>query len=105
MPAGLTIPQKVKFMFKNYGIVAVVVHFSLYLATLGSFYVALSHGIDVQSIFTYFGVERSALGEGLGVFAVAFALTKLTGLVRVPFTIISVPIIAKYIKRLRAGRK
>ncbi|EFA82555.1 hypothetical protein PPL_04243 [Heterostelium album PN500] len=98
---NLSTPEKIKYLFKQYGLLAVVVHFSIYGATLGGLYLALSNGVDVEQVFTYFGIEQTKLGKGLGVFALAFALTKLTGVVRVPLTLILVPVLSRYIRRAK----
>ncbi|GAM16854.1 hypothetical protein SAMD00019534_000290 [Acytostelium subglobosum LB1] len=100
VPPNLTLPQKFKFMVKRYGILFIIVHFTIYGITIGSFYLALSHGVDVTPIFEYFGMEKSDTSKGVGVFAVAFALTKLTGLVRTPFTFLVVPFLARYLRKI-----
>eukprot|EP01132_Coremiostelium_polycephalum_P009647 gene9647-11829_t len=101
MPPGLSMAGKIKFLIVNYGALAIVVHFSIYAITIASFYLALSSGVDVKKIYNFLHLPQSPKLEGLGVFAVAFALTKLTGLIRIPITVVVVPFLARFLRRIR----
>ncbi|KYQ89768.1 hypothetical protein DLAC_09737 [Tieghemostelium lacteum] len=94
----LSMTQKIKFILKRYGKLALIVHFSIYFATLGGFTLLLSAGVDPKEILDFLHLPQTQTTENLGVFAIAFILTKISSLIRTPITIITVPFLARLLK-------
>ncbi|KAM9993751.1 hypothetical protein ACTFIZ_011710 [Dictyostelium cf. discoideum] len=99
----LSTGEKIKYMFTKYGKLALIVHFGIYFATMGSFYVLFSSGVDINNALDFLHIPRNAVNPSLGAFAVAFACTKISTVVRTPLTLIIVPLLARYLSR--AGKK
>ncbi|KAM9970673.1 hypothetical protein ACTFIR_002537 [Dictyostelium discoideum] len=99
----LSTGEKIKYMFSKYGKLALIVHFGIYFATMGSFYVLFSSGVDINNALDFLHIPRNAVNPSLGAFAVAFACTKISTVVRTPLTLITVPLLARYLSR--AGKK
>ncbi|KAM9994995.1 hypothetical protein ACTFIY_001191 [Dictyostelium cf. discoideum] len=95
----LSTGEKIKYMFSKYGKLALIVHFGIYFATMGSFYVLFSSGVDINSALDFLHIPRNAVNPSLGAFAVAFACTKISTVVRTPLTLITVPLLARYLSR------
>ncbi|KAF2077289.1 hypothetical protein CYY_001414 [Polysphondylium violaceum] len=96
---GLSIKEKVKYIIKKYGVLGVVVYFSIYGATLGGFYYLLSMGVDANTILETLHLPQTQLGEKAGIFGAAFVLTKLTSLIRIPLTLAILPPLSRYLRR------
>ncbi|KAN0019127.1 hypothetical protein ACTFIU_002329 [Dictyostelium citrinum] len=99
----LSTGEKIKYMFKKYGKLALIVHFGIYFATMGGFYLLFSSGVDINNVLDFLHIPRNAVNPSLGAFAVAFACTKISTVVRTPITLITVPLLARYLSR--AGKK
>ncbi|KAK5579703.1 hypothetical protein RB653_009389 [Dictyostelium firmibasis] len=99
----LSTGEKIKYMFKKYGKLALIVHFGIYFLTMGGFYILFSSGVDINHALDFLHIPRNAVNPSLGAFAVAFACTKISTVVRTPLTLIIVPLLARYLSR--AGKK
>ncbi|KAN0038214.1 hypothetical protein ACTA71_000386 [Dictyostelium dimigraforme] len=95
----LSTGEKIKYMFKKYGKLALIVHFGIYFATMGGFYILFSSGVDINNVLDFLHIPRNAVNPSLGAFAVAFACTKISTVVRTPITLITVPLLARYLSR------
>eukprot|EP00062_Callorhinchus_milii_P002849 gi/632939493/ref/XP_007910267.1/ PREDICTED: protein FAM210B [Callorhinchus milii] len=96
--------QQLKKVFKEYGAVAVVFHIGISLASLGIFYVGVSSGVNVADILYKVGfseaVIQSRMAAGTSTFVLAYAAHKLFAPVRVSITLVSVPFIVRYLRKI-----
>ncbi|OQR96247.1 hypothetical protein ACHHYP_16547 [Achlya hypogyna] len=89
---------KLKDVMKQYGKVAVVVHSSVFLTTLGAAYTAIEYGIDIRQIHVPF-VDMSKIDPNAGTLLLAYLATVATGPLRGGLTIAVTPWIARFIRK------
>ena len=77
-------------LLKEYGAVAVVLHFTIFLAVLFGFWAAIR-----------FGWRPESVAGGVGTFTAAYIATKLTSPLRIGMTILLAPLVAKLWERVR----
>lgn len=77
----------------EYGVVAVVVYFTIFFAVLGGFYFAIRLGWHPQGVT-----------GGVGAFAAAYIATKLTQPLRIAVTLGLTPLVAKLYERVTGKR-
>ncbi|KAG8447094.1 hypothetical protein GDO86_014520 [Hymenochirus boettgeri] len=96
--------QQLKKVFKEYGAVAVSFHVGISLVSLGIFYVIVSSGIDVTSLLMKVGfsetVVQSKVAAGTSTFVLAYAIHKLFAPARISITLVSVPFIVRYLRKI-----
>ncbi|XP_028667773.1 protein FAM210B, mitochondrial [Erpetoichthys calabaricus] len=96
--------QQLKTVFKEYGAVGVTFHIGISLLSLGMFYVALSSGIDMTSLLFKIGfsesVVQSKMAAGTSTFVLAYAIHKMFAPVRISITVVSVPLIVRYFRKV-----
>ncbi|XP_075032576.1 protein FAM210B, mitochondrial [Mixophyes fleayi] len=96
--------QQLKRVFKEYGAVAVSFHVGISLVSLGIFYVLVSSGLDVTSLLVKIGfseaVVQSKLAAGTSTFVLAYAIHKLFAPVRISITVVSVPFLVRYFRKI-----
>ncbi|XP_051887513.1 protein FAM210B, mitochondrial [Pristis pectinata] len=96
--------QQLKQVFKEYGAVGVVFHTGISLASLGIFYLAVSSGVDVTAILYKMGfneaVVQSRMAAGTSTFVIAYAVHKVFAPVRMSITLVSVPLIVRYFRKM-----
>jgi len=84
--------KRLESILAEYGTVAIVVYFTIFFATLASFFVAIR-----------MGWRTSSAGGQAGTLAAAWIATKLTQPVRIGATLVLTPLVAKLYERLRGG--
>jgi hypothetical protein len=82
--------EKMKALLAEYGQVALVTYFTLFILTLAGFAVAIKLGFEVES------AEGTA-----GVLGAAWVATKLTQPIRILVTVALTPIVAAVVKKVR----
>ncbi|XP_053558498.1 protein FAM210B, mitochondrial isoform X2 [Bombina bombina] len=96
--------QQLKIVFKEYGAVAVTFHVGISLISLGIFYALVSSGLDMTSILLKIGfseaVVQSKMAAGTSTFVLAYAVHKLFAPARISITLVSVPFIVRYFRRI-----
>ncbi|GCB62113.1 protein FAM210B, mitochondrial isoform X1 [Scyliorhinus torazame] len=96
--------QQLKQVFKEYGAVGVVFHTGISLTSLGMFYLAVSSGVDVAAILYKVGfneaVVQSRMAAGTSTFLLAYAVHKVFAPVRMSITLVSVPLIVRYFRKI-----
>lgn len=103
-PKPLTAAQKLKKAVAEYGTTVIVFHIGISLISLGSCYLLVSTGLDVQQLLVTLKLEEWAKGNTMlvsnaGTFAVAYAIHKVFAPVRMGITLGSVPFIVKYLRQ------
>ncbi|XP_004068740.1 protein FAM210B, mitochondrial [Oryzias latipes] len=95
--------QQLKKVFKEYGAVGVSFHIGMSLMSLGMFYLLVSSGIDMAAILCKVGfseaVVQSKMAAGTSTFVLAYAIHKLFAPVRISITLVSVPLIVRYLRK------
>ncbi|KAM7090525.1 protein FAM210B, mitochondrial [Ciconia maguari] len=96
--------QQLKQVFKEYGAVGVSFHVGISLISLGIFYVAVSSGVDMTPVLFKLGFSDSSLqskmAAGTSTFVLAYAIHKLFAPVRISITVVSVPFIVRYCRKI-----
>ncbi|XP_038606554.1 protein FAM210B, mitochondrial [Tachyglossus aculeatus] len=96
--------QQLKKIFKEYGAVGVSFHIGISLMSLGIFYLVVSSGVDVPAILIKIGFKesfvQSKVAAGTSTFVVAYAIHKLLAPMRISITIVSVPLIVRYFRKV-----
>ncbi|XP_053722951.1 protein FAM210B, mitochondrial [Synchiropus splendidus] len=95
--------QQLKTVFKEYGAVGVSFHICISLMSLGMFYLLISSGLDMVSLLSKLGfseaIIRSKMAAGTSTFVLAYAVHKLFAPVRISITLVSVPLIVRYLRK------
>ncbi|KAG8131703.1 hypothetical protein E2320_009605 [Naja naja] len=96
--------HQLKKIFKEYGAVGVTFHIGISLVSLGMFYLVVSSGVDMTTILFKLGfdeaVVRSKLAAGTSTFVLAYAIHKLFAPVRISITVVSVPFLVRYFRKI-----
>ncbi|XP_005147659.2 protein FAM210B, mitochondrial [Melopsittacus undulatus] len=96
--------QQLKRVFKEYGAVGVSFHVGISLVSLGIFYLAVSSGVDMTAVLFKLGFSESSLqskmAAGTSTFVLAYAIHKLFAPVRISITVVSVPFVVRYCRKI-----
>nr|XP_002129529.1 protein FAM210B, mitochondrial isoform X1 [Ciona intestinalis] len=100
-----TKPEQLKLLIAQYGGFAGVVHIVLSLTSLGFFYLLVSSGIDVVAIFGKMGIELSSTLGGASNLLIAYTLHKVIMPLRISLTVVTVPMLVRYFRRIGYFKK
>uniref|UniRef100_A0A8C5WNG4 Family with sequence similarity 210 member B n=1 Tax=Laticauda laticaudata TaxID=8630 RepID=A0A8C5WNG4_LATLA len=96
--------HQLKKIFKEYGAVGVTFHIGISLVSLGMFYLVVSSGVDMTTILFKLGFDealvQSKLAAGTSTFVLAYAIHKLFAPVRISITVVSVPFLVRYFRKI-----
>ncbi|XP_049632999.1 protein FAM210B, mitochondrial [Suncus etruscus] len=96
--------QQLKKLFQEYGAVGVSLHIGVSLASLGMFYTVVSSGVDMSALLLRLGFQeslvQSKLAAGTSTFVVAYAIHKLFAPVRISITLVSAPLLVRYLRKV-----
>ncbi|XP_066243542.1 protein FAM210B, mitochondrial [Saccopteryx leptura] len=96
--------QQLKKVFQEYGAVGVSLHIGISLVSLGMFYTVVSSGVDMSAILLKLGFKeslvQSKMAAGTSTFVVAYAIHKLFAPVRITITLVTVPLIVRYFRKV-----
>ncbi|XP_058143236.1 protein FAM210B, mitochondrial [Dasypus novemcinctus] len=96
--------QQLRKIFKEYGAVGVSLHIGISLISLGIFYTVVSSGVDMSALLLQLGCReslvQSKVAAGTSTFVVAYAIHKLFAPVRISITLVSVPLIVRYFRKV-----
>mmetsp|Transcript_14752 Transcript_14752/g.29890 ORF Transcript_14752/g.29890 Transcript_14752/m.29890 type:complete len:190 (-) Transcript_14752:225-794(-) len=92
---------KLKKIFKDYGTVALLFHFSVWSMTLASSYAAVSNGLPVAQYLPH-EFQENIPGKA-GDLAIAYLATEATGPVRTLLTLSVVPLLARKLNGLQGN--
>ncbi|XP_026989439.1 protein FAM210B, mitochondrial [Tachysurus fulvidraco] len=95
--------KQLKKVFQEYGAVGVSFHIGISLISLGIFYIAVSSGISMTDVLCKLGfsesVIQSKMAAGTSTFVLAYAIHKLFAPFRISITLVSVPLIVRYLRK------
>lgn len=101
-PTELTPREKLKKAAKEYGSVLIAFHVGISLISLGTVYFFISNGVDVQQWIGWMGMsnadESTKIVAGASQFIIAYAIHKSFAPVRISITLVSVPLIVRYLR-------
>ncbi|XP_011792121.1 PREDICTED: protein FAM210B [Colobus angolensis palliatus] len=96
--------QQLRKIFQEYGTVGVSLHIGISLISLGIFYMVVSSGVDMSAVLLKLGFKeslvQSKMAAGTSTFVVAYAIHKLFAPVRISMTLVSVPLIVRYFRKV-----
>ncbi|MBZ3874470.1 Protein FAM210B [Sciurus carolinensis] len=96
--------QQLKKVLQEYGAVGMSLHIGISLVSLGVFYTVVSSGVDMAAILPKLGFKESpvlsSVAAGTSTFVVAYAIHKLFAPVRISITLVSVPFIVRYVRKV-----
>ncbi|XP_036101791.1 protein FAM210B, mitochondrial [Molossus molossus] len=96
--------QQLKKVFQEYGAIGVSLHIAISLVSLGMFYVIVSSGVDMSAVLLKLGFReslvQSKVAAGTSTFVVAYAIHKLFAPVRISITLVSLPLIVRYFRKV-----
>uniref|UniRef100_A0A8C3RPT9 Family with sequence similarity 210 member B n=2 Tax=Chelydra serpentina TaxID=8475 RepID=A0A8C3RPT9_CHESE len=96
--------QQLKKVFKEYGAVGVSFHIGISLMSLGIFYLAVSSGVDMTAVLLKLGFNealvQSKVAAGTSTFVLAYAIHKVFAPVRISVTLVSVPFLVRYFRKI-----
>lgn len=100
----LTGRQKLRRIFAEYGVTAVVFHTGISLTSLGLCYVAVNSGLDIPGFLIKIGVSenlsQSVAAKGASTFVIAYACHKVFMPLRIFLTVTCTPLIVHRFRRL-----
>jgi hypothetical protein len=91
-----TLTVRLKDTMTRYGKTATAFHSTVYVATLGVTFVAVSNGLDSSALLTSIGVDDSVIPSGAGEAAASWALCAVTGPPRSVLTIVATPVVSRW---------
>ncbi|XP_064393262.1 protein FAM210B, mitochondrial-like [Halichondria panicea] len=91
--------EKVKLLVKEYGPVGFAFYMGVSFTSLGTCYVLVSNGLDVERVLTYLNVTTSGTSKGASTFAIAYVLHKVLLPLRAAVTVGGLPLV---VRRLRS---
>lgn len=101
-PNELTPREKFKRAAKEYGSVLIVFHVGISLISLLTVYFFISTGVDVREWIDWMGMsgadENTKIVAGASQFIIAYAIHKSLAPVRISITLVSVPLIVRYLR-------
>jgi hypothetical protein len=94
-----------KELFAEYGIVAVIVYFTIFFGVWIAAWAAIQRGVDLRALATRVGLSPNGMVASLGAWGATYLFTKLLQPVRIGVTLLLTPIVAKLYERARAVRR
>uniref|UniRef100_A0A8C9QCW5 Family with sequence similarity 210 member B n=1 Tax=Spermophilus dauricus TaxID=99837 RepID=A0A8C9QCW5_SPEDA len=96
--------QQLKKVFQEYGIIGISLHIGISLISVGLFYMVVSSGVDMSAILLKLGFQESlvpsSVATSTSTFVVAYAIHKLFAPVRISITVVTVPFLVRYFRKV-----
>ncbi|HSV12833.1 MAG TPA: DUF1279 domain-containing protein [Tepidisphaeraceae bacterium] len=90
-----------KDLLAEYGVVAVVVYFTIFFAVWIGAWAAIQRGVDLRALAARVGLSPNGFVASLGAWGAAYIFTKLLQPVRIGVTLLLTPLFAKLYERMR----
>ena len=91
-------------LMAEYGVIAVIVYFTIFFATLFGAWVAIQRGVDLAALAARFGLSSNGIVANLGAGTAAYIFTKILQPVRIGLTVVLTPLLARLYERTRGRR-
>ena len=90
-----------KELLAEYGVVAVVVYFTIFFAVWIGARAAIQRGVDLRALETRVGLSENGFVASIGAWGAAYLFTKLLQPVRIGVTLLLTPFVARLYERMR----
>jgi hypothetical protein len=94
-----------KELLAEYGVVAVIVYFTIFFAVWIAAWAAIQRGVDLRALAARVGLSPNGMVANLGAWGAAYLFTKLLQPVRIGVTLLLTPVVAKLYERARGVRR
>jgi hypothetical protein len=85
----------------EYGVIAVIVYFSLFFGTWIGAWAAIQRGVNLAALAARFGLASNGIVASLGAWTAAYIFTKILQPVRIGVTLLLTPFLARLYERTR----
>lgn len=100
LEGAITEKPRPQDMFAKYGIAYLLTSISFSTVSYITFYLLISHGVDVASLLSKLGIQCTTATSNAGTAAIAYAMHKAASPVRFPPTVAMTPLVAGWIDKL-----
>ena len=84
--------EKLKSLFYEYGVLAIIIHFTLFFGCWIYFYIALNNGLNLDDLDWLPDFVKQG-----GHIAIAYGITQALKIVRIPLTIALTPLVGRFV--------
>ena len=92
-------------LLAEYGVVAVVVYFTIFFATWVGAWAAIQQGVDLAALAKRVGLSGNRIVANLGAWTAAYIFTKILQPVRIGVTLLLTPLLARLYERVRVAKR
>ena len=92
-------------LMAEYGVIAVIVYFTIFFATLFAAWAAIQRGVNLAALATRFGLSSNRIVANLGAWTAAYIFAKILQPVRIGLTVILTPLLARLYERTRGAKR
>jgi hypothetical protein len=89
----------------EYGVIAVIVYFTIFFATWIGAWAAIQRGVDLAALAARFGLSSNRIVANLGAWTAAYIFTKILQPVRIGVTLLLTPVMARLYERTIAVKR
>lgn len=90
-----------KELFAEYGVIAVIVYFTIFFTVWIGAWAAIQRGVDLRALAARVGLSSNGIVANLGAWTAAYIFTKLLQPVRIGVTLVLTPLLARVYERMR----
>jgi hypothetical protein len=92
-------------LLAEYGVIAVVVYFTIFFATWIGAWAAIQQGVDLAALAKRVGLSGNRIVASLGAWTAAYIFTKILQPVRIGITLLLTPLLARLYERVRVAKR
>jgi FAM210A/B-like domain len=89
----------------EYGVIAVIVYFTIFFATWIGAWAAIQRGVDLAALAARVGLSSNRIVANLGAWTAAYIFTKILQPVRIGVTLLLTPVMARLYERTIAVKR
>jgi hypothetical protein len=91
-------------LMAEYGVIAVIVYFTIFFATWFGAWAAIQRGVNLAALVARLGLSSNRLVSSLGAGTAAYIFTKILQPVRIGLTVVLTPLIARLYERTKGSK-
>lgn len=88
----------------EYGVIAVIIYFTIFFLCLIGSWAAIERGVDLAALASRVGLSSNRLVASLGAWTAAYIFTKILQPIRLGLTVVLTPLVARLYERMRGPR-
>ena len=92
-------------LMAEYGVIAVIVYFTIFFATWIGAWAAIQQGVDLAALAARAGLSGNKIVANLGAWTAAYIFTKILQPVRIGVTLLLTPVMARLYERTIAAKR